>query len=240
MPATPDTDAVNIVLVHGAFADGSGWEAVYRSLRKAGFSVSVVQNPTISLAVDVQATRRVVAAQRGPVILVGHSYGGVVITEAGNDPNVVGLVYIAAFAPDKGESVSSLIKDPPPGAPVPPILPPQDGYLLLDRAKFRESFAGDVDPERAAFMADSQVPWGIEAVNGSIGEPAWRSKPSWYLVATDDRMIPAPAQRFMSQRAGATVVEVAGSHAVYVSQPAAVADLIVKAAKASEAMVHVG
>jgi pimeloyl-ACP methyl ester carboxylesterase len=240
MPATPDTDAVNIVLVHGAFADGSGWEAVYRSLRKAGFSVSVVQNPTISLAADVQATRRVVAAQRGPVILVGHSYGGVVITEAGNDPNVVGLVYIAAFAPDKGESVSSLIKDPPPGAPVPPILPPQDGYLLLDRAKFRESFAGDVDPERAAFMADSQVPWGIEAVNGSIGEPAWRSKPSWYLVATDDRMIPAPAQRFMSQRAGATVVEVAGSHAVYVSQPAAVADLIVKAAKASEAMVHVG
>ena len=153
MPATPHSDAVNIVLVHGGFVDGSGWEAVYRSLRKAGYPVSVVQNPTISLADDVQATRRVVAAQTGPVILVGHSYGGAVITEAGNDPKVVGLVYIAAFAPDRGESVSSLIKDPPPGVPVPPILPPQDGYLLLDKARFPDSFAGDVDPERAAFMA---------------------------------------------------------------------------------------
>lgn len=240
MLATPNSDAMNIVLVHGGFVDGSGWEAVYRFLRKEGFSASVVQNPTTSLAGDVQATRRVVAAQNGSVILVGHSYGGAVITEAGNDPKVVGLVYIAAFAPDKGESVASLIKDPPPGAPVPPILPPQDGYLLLDKAKFHDSFAGDVDPERAAFMADSQVPWGVEALGGSISEPAWKSKPSWYLVATDDRMIPPPAQRFMSKRAGATVVEVAGSHAIYVSQPAAVADLIVKAAKDSEAMAHVG
>ncbi len=240
MPATATPDAKNIVLVHGGFVDGSGWEAVYRSLRKDGLTVSIVQTATVSLADDVLATGRVVAAQNGPVILVGHSYGGVVITEAGNDPRVVGLVYIAAFAPDKGESVSSLIKDPPPGAPVPPILPPQDGYLLLDKAKFHTSFAGDVDPERAAFMADAQVPWGVEALSGTISEPAWKSKPSWYLVATDDRMIPPPAQRFMSQRAGATVIEVAGSHAIYVSQPAAVARLIAKAAKAGRAMAHSG
>jgi pimeloyl-ACP methyl ester carboxylesterase len=238
MPATLTSAARNIVLVHGGFVDGSGWEAVYGSLRKSGLTVSVVQNPTISLADDVKATRRVVAAQDGPVILVGHSYGGVVITEAGNDPKVVGLVYIAAFAPDKGESVSALIKDPPPGAPVPPILPPQDGYLLLDKTKFAASFAGDVDPERAAFMADAQVPWGVEALSGAISEPAWRSKPSWYLVATDDRMIPPPAQRFMSKRAGAVVIEVPGSHAIYVSQPAAVAGLIARAAEGSKAMAH--
>lgn len=231
MSGTPGSAARNVVLVHGGFVDGSGWEAVYRALRSHGLTVSIVQNPTISLADDVNATRRVVAAQKGPVILVGHSYGGAVITEAGNDPKVVGLVYIAAFAPDKGESVSTLIKDPPPGAPIPPILPPQDGYLLLDKGKFPASFAADIDPERAAFMADAQVPWGLEALSGTISEPAWRSKPSWYLVATDDRMIPPPAQRAMSKRAGATVVEVAGSHAIYVSQPAAVAELITKASK---------
>ena len=236
----PATQHPTIVLVHGGFVDGSGWVGLYKLLTKDGYRVSVVQNPTTSLRDDVAATKLVLDAQDQPVILVGHSYGGAVITEAGNDPKVVGLVYIAAFAPDKGESVSSLIKDPPPGAPVPPILPPQDGYLLLDKAKFRDSFAGDVDPERAAFMADSQVPWGVEALSGSISEPAWRSKPSWYLVATDDRMIPPPAQRIMSKRAGATVVEVAGSHAIYVSQPAAVADLIVQAAKGSEAVAHVG
>ncbi len=221
----------NVVLVHGGFVDGSGWEAVYRSLRRDGHTVSVVQNPTISLSDDVRVTKRVIAAQNGPVVLVGHSYGGVVITEAGNDPKVVALVYIATFAPDKGESVSSLIKDPPPGAPVPPILPPQDGYLFLDRAKFPASFAADVEPEKAEFMADSQVPWGVEALNGTVSQPAWKTKPSWYLIATDDRMIPPPAQRLMSKRAGATVVEVAGSHAVYVSQPDAVAALIVKAAR---------
>ena len=240
MPASPGSPAKNVVLVHGGFVDGSGWEAVYQLLRKEGLTVSVVQNPTISLADDAKATRRVVAAQNGPVLLVGHSYGGAVITEAGTDPKVVGLVYIAAFAPDKGESVGTLIKDPPPGAPVPPILPPQDGYLLLDKAKFAASFAGDVAPERAAFMADSQVPWGLEALNGPISEPAWRSKPSWYMVTTDDRMIPPPAQRFMSKRARATVVEVAGSHAIYVSQPAAVAGLIVKASMGAKAMAHSG
>jgi len=231
MPVTPSSASRNVVLVHGGFVDGSGWEAVYRSLRKDGHMVSVVQNPTISLADDVRATKRIIAAQNGPVILVGHSYGGAVITEAGNDPKVVGLVYIAAFAPDTGESVSSLIKDPPPGAPVPPILPPQDGYLFLDKAKFPASFAADVDVEKAEFMADSQVPWGLEALSGTISQPAWKTKPSWYLVATDDRMIPPPAQRFMSKRTGATVVEVSGSHAVYVSQPDAVAGLIAKAAK---------
>jgi pimeloyl-ACP methyl ester carboxylesterase len=230
MSEKPGLKAMNVVLVHGGFVDGSGWEGVYKILRKDGYTVSVVQNPTLSLADDVTATRRIVAAQDGPVVLVGHSYGGVVITEAGNDPKVARLVYIAAFAPDSGESVSTIIKDPPPGAPVPPILPPQDGYLFLDKAKFHASFAADVDSERAAFMADSQVPWGVDALSGSISEPAWKTKPSWYLVATDDKMIPPAAQRFMSKRAGSIVVEVAGSHAIYVSQPNAVAELIEQAA----------
>jgi pimeloyl-ACP methyl ester carboxylesterase len=230
MSTTPSAKAVSIVLVHGGFVDGSGWQGVYNILNKDGYKVSIVQNPTISLADDVAVTKRVLAAQPGPVILVGHSYGGVVITEAGNDPKVAGLVYIAAFAPDKGESVSALIKDPPPGAPVPPILPPQDGFLFLDNAKFAASFAADVDAETAQFMADSQVPWGVGALTGAISEPAWRSKPSWYLVATDDRMIPPPAQQLMSKRAGSTVVEAKGSHAIYVSQPVAVAALIKKAA----------
>src|SRR6202140_2782748 len=223
--------APSVVLVHGGFVDGSGWESVYEILRKDGYVVSIVQNPTTSLADDVAATKRVLATQSGPVILVGHSYGGAVITEAGNDPKVAGLVYITAFAPEKGESVSTLIKDPPPGAPVPPILPPQDGYILLDRAKFPAAFAADVDPKTASFMADSQVPWGVGALGGTISEPAWKTKPSWYLVATDDKMIPPPAQRLMAQRAGSTVVEVTGSHAIYVSKPEAVAALIEKAAK---------
>jgi pimeloyl-ACP methyl ester carboxylesterase len=231
MALTPVLAAVAIVLVHGGFVDGSGWERVYKILRKDGYTVSVVQNPTTSLADDVAVTKRAIAAQSDPVILVGHSYGGAVITEAGNDPKVVGLVYIAAFAPDKGESVSTLIKDPPPGAPVPPILPQQDGYLFLDKAKFAASFAADVDPATAAFMADSQVPWGAAALGGTISEPAWRTKPSWYLVTADDKMIPPPAQRSMSKRAGSTVIEVAGSHAIYVSQPSKVAAFIEQAAK---------
>ena len=221
----------NVVLVHGGFVDGSGWEGVYKALKKSGYAVTIVQNATTSLADDVATTKRAIALQNGPVILVGHSYGGAVITEAGTDPKVAGLVYIAAFAPDRGESVSTLIKDPVPGAPVPPIMPPVDGYLLLDKAKFPASFAGDVSPEKAAFMADSQVPWGVNALGGTISEPAWRTKPSWYLLTTDDKMIPAAAQRLMSKRAGATVVEVKGSHAIYVSQPQAVASLIEKAAK---------
>jgi pimeloyl-ACP methyl ester carboxylesterase len=224
------TPVKNIVLVHGGFVDGSGWEGVHKALKKSGYTVAIVQNPTISLADDVAVTKRTIAAQNGPVILVGHSYGGAVITEAGNDPKVAGLVYITAFAPDKGESVSSLIKDPPPGAPVPPILPPQDGFLFLDKGKFPAAFAGDVSPEAASFMADSQVPWGVEALGGAITQPAWRTKPSWYLVSTEDKMIPPDAQRAMSKRAGSTVVEVKGSHAVYVSQPQAVAHLIEQAA----------
>src|SRR6266542_5822529 len=227
-----------VVLVHGGFVDGSGWEDVYKILWKDGYNVSIFQNPTLSLADDVAATKRIVARERGTVILVGHSYGGVVITEAGNDPKVVGLVYIAAFAPDKGESVAALIKDPPPGAPVPPILPPQEGFLFLDREEFHAAFAGDLSAEEAAFMADSQVPWGVDALGGTISEPAWRSKPSWYLVTTDDRMIPPPAQRTMAERAGSTVVEVAGSHSIYISQPAAVAGLIEQAAAAVELVTH--
>jgi pimeloyl-ACP methyl ester carboxylesterase len=223
-----------VVLVHGGFVDGSGWQEVYRLLREDGYRVSIVQNPTLSLEGDAASAQRTIDVQGEPVILVGHSYGGAVITEAGNDPNVAALVYIAAFAPDTGESVNTLIADPPPGAPVPPILPPQDGFLFLDRDKFHASFAADLPAEQAAFMADSQVPWGVDALGGTISEAAWRSKPSWYLVATDDRMIPPPAQRSMAERAGATVVEAAGSHSIYVSQPAAVAELIEQAA--SEAL----
>jgi len=238
MAENTDATSVAVVLVHGGFVDGSGWEDVYRILRKDGYSVSVVQNSTTSLADDVAATKRVLAMQNMPVVLVGHSYGGVVITEAGNDPKVAGLAYIAAFAPDAGESVAALIKDPPPGAPVPPILPPENGFLALDKKKFHESFAADVEADKAAFMADSQVPWGVEALSGTITKPAWKSKPSWYLVATDDKMIPPPAQHFMSKRAGATVVEEKGSHAVYVSKPEAVAALIKKAANGVRSAAH--
>jgi pimeloyl-ACP methyl ester carboxylesterase len=223
----------NVVLVHGGFVDGSGWQGVYDLLVADGYNVSIVQNPTISLEGDVAVTTRVLDAQDGPTVLVGHSYGGAVITEAGTHEKVAALGYIAAFAPDKGESVGLLVADPAPGAPVPPILPPQDGFLFLDRSKFADSFAADVPAGLAAFMADAQVPWGVDALGGTISEPAWRVKPSWYLVATDDRMIPPPVQRSMSERAGATVVEVPGSHAIYVSQPQAVANLIKQAAEAS-------
>jgi pimeloyl-ACP methyl ester carboxylesterase len=221
-----------VVLVHGGFVDGSGWQGVYDLLKADGYRVRVVQNPTLSLEGDVAATRWVIDAHEGPVVLVGHSYGGAVITEAGTHKDVAALVYIAAFAPDKGESVNTLIADPPPGAPVPPILPPRDGFLLLDREKFAGSFAADLPAEQAAFMADSQLPWGVDALGGAITEPAWRTRPSWYLVASNDRMIPPPAQRAMSERAGSTVVESPGSHAVYLSQPAAVAALIHEAATA--------
>ncbi|MET7481950.1 alpha/beta hydrolase [Streptomyces sp. NPDC005538] len=236
MSTTQETGAAkNVVLVHGGFVDGSGWRGVYDALRADGFNVSVVQNPTLSLEGDVATTRRVLDAQDGPTVLVGHSYGGAVISEAGTHPNVSTLVYITAFAPDKGESVNTLIADPPPGAPVPPILPPVDGFLFLDREKFAASFAGDLPAAAAQFLADSQVPWGLDALGGAISEPAWRSKPSFYLVATDDRMIPPPAQRFMAERAGATVAETGGSHAVYVSKPAEVAAFIKKAASGTTA-----
>ncbi|WP_405534768.1 alpha/beta hydrolase [Streptomyces sp. NBC_00075] len=220
----------NVVLVHGGFVDGSGWQGVHEILEQDGYNVSVVQNPTLSLEGDAAAVRLVLDAQDGPVVLVGHSYGGAVISQAGTHPKVAALVYIAAFAPDKGESVNTLIADPPPGAPVPPILPPREGFLFLDPERFAEAFAADLPAGQAAFLADSQVPWGVDALTGAVVEPAWRVRPSWYLVATDDRMIPPPAQRVMAERAGSQVVEVAGSHAVYVSRPTEVAALIKQAA----------
>ncbi|HLK39291.1 MAG TPA: alpha/beta hydrolase [Polyangiaceae bacterium] len=225
----------SVVLVHGAFADGSGWKGVYKILTRAGYPVTIVQNPTISLADDVAVTRRAIGAQSGPVILVGHSYGGVVISEAGNDPNVAALVYIAAFAPDKGESIQTLSANPPPGAPEPPFLPPRDGFVLLDRSRFAAAFAADVDADDAAFMAASQVPCGVGAISGAVTTPAWRTKPSWYLLTTADKMIPPPAQHSMAKRAGATVVEVEGSHAILVSKPEVVASLIERAAAATPA-----
>ena len=221
-----------VVLVHGGFVDGSGWQGVYDLLKADGYRVCVVQNPTLSLDGDVAATRWVIDAQDGPVVLVGHSYGGAVITEAGPHEDVAALVYIAAFVPDKGESVNTLIGGFPADGPQPPILPPRDGFLLLDRENFAASFAADLPAEQAAFMADSQIPWGVDAPGGQVTEPAWRTKPSWYLVTTEDRMIPPTAQRTMSERAGSTVFEVPGSHAIYVSQPAAVAALIHDAATA--------
>ena len=232
--STTRTDPA-ILLIHGGFVDGSGWQQVYSMLRAQGLNVSIVQNPTASLVDDVAFTKRLIAAQPGKVLLVGHSYGGVVVTEAGNDPRVAGLVYITAFAPDVGESVAKLIANPPPGAPVPPILPPEEGFLMLDRARFAESFAADVEADLADFMAASQVPWGIAALTGEVTQAAWKDKPSWYLVAGDDKMIPPPAQRQMAQRAKATVRETGGSHAVYVSRPAEVARII---AEAAEVIAH--
>jgi pimeloyl-ACP methyl ester carboxylesterase len=191
-----------------------------------------VQNPTVSLQADVAATKMIIGEKSEPVVLVGHSYGGTVITEAGNHPKVAALVYIAGWVPDAGESQETLIGRVPSDVPSAgdAILPPQDGFLLLDRGKMPASFAGDLNADEGAFMADSQVPWGLEALSSTISEAAWRSKPSWYLVATEDRMIPPQLQRWMSERAGATVEEAAGSHAIYVSRPDVVAALIEKAA----------
>lgn len=228
------SDKVSIVLVHGGFVDGSGWQGVHAILTSEGYEVIVVQNPTVTLTDDVAVTRRAIAAAKHPVVLVGHSYGGVVVTEAGNDPKVRAIAYIAAFAPDTGESVETLIANPPPGAPVPPILPPQDGFLRLDSGKFGASFAADVDPGTARFMADSQVPWGVNALSGKVTRPAWKSKPTYYLVAADDRMIPPPAQRVMAKRAGSQLAEANGSHAIYVSRPADVAKLIKQAAEGAK------
>lgn len=220
----------NVVLVHGGFVDGSGWLGVYKILKQKGYDVSIVQNPTISLEGDAAVTKMALDGLQGPAVLVGHSYGGAVITQAGTHPKVEALVYITAFAPDKGESVNTLIANPPAGAPVPPILPPQDGFLLLDKSKFAASFAADVDPALAEFMAVSQVPWGVDALGGQITDPAWKHKPSWYLLVADDKMIPLPAQEFMCKRAGAQSAQVGGNHAIYVSNPRAVADCIETAA----------
>jgi pimeloyl-ACP methyl ester carboxylesterase len=214
----------NIVLVHGAFVDGTTWRAVYDLLTGDGFHVSVVQNPTLSLAGDAAATRSVIDAQDGPVVLVGHSYGGAVITEAGTHDKVTALVYIAAFVPDRGESVQTLGGHP--SAPGSPILTAPDGFMFQDRVRFPDSFGADLPAADAVFMAQSQVPWGVDAMVGQVTEPAWRGKPSWYLIATEDRMISTSAQYAMATRANATTVEVAASHAVYMSQPGAVTALI--------------
>jgi pimeloyl-ACP methyl ester carboxylesterase len=219
-----------IVLVHGAFVDGSGWQGVYRILRDAGHAVVVLQHSTASLTEDVAVTRRAIAACPGDVVLVGHSYGGVIITEAGNDPKVSALVYVAAFAPDAGESVASISASAPKGSG-PPILPIGNGFLVLDTAKFREAFAADVTPDIVQFMADAQLPWGARALEEKISEPAWKHKPSWYLVPAQDRMIPPDAQRGMAARAGAKVQVIDGSHAVYVANPVPVAAWILQAAQ---------
>ncbi len=222
--------ARSVVLVHGGFVDGSGWQGVHELLAADGYRVAVVQHPTQSLEQDAAYTRQVIDSLDGPVVLAGHSYGGAVITEAGLHDKVAALVYVAAFAPDKGESVNTLIAGFPADGPQPPILPPVDGFLFLDRDKFHDSFAGDLPAGQAAFMADSQVPWGVNALGGTISEAAWRIKPSWYLLTTEDRMIPPSAQRDMAERTGAAVTEVPASHSVYVSRPAAVASLIKQAA----------
>jgi pimeloyl-ACP methyl ester carboxylesterase len=226
--STPAT----IVLVHGSFVDGSGWRPVYDLLTRDGHRVAVVQIPTLSLPDDAAATRLVIDAQDGPVVLVGHSYGGAVISEAGTHPDVAALVYISAFAPDKAESVNTLLAGFPADGPQPPILPPRDGLLFLDRDQFHAAFAADLPASLAAFMADAQVPSTVGALGGQVTDAAWRTRPSWYLVTTEDRMIPPAAQRTMAQRAGSDVVEVAGSHSTYISHPAAVADLIKQAATA--------
>ena len=223
----------NIVLVHGAFADGSGWQGVYDQLTADGYRVAVVQNPTLSLAGDAAATRQVLDGLGGPAVLAGHSYGGAVITQAGSHPHVAALAYISAYAPDEGESLSTLIADAPTDAPAPPILPPQNGLLFLDRDKFAAAFAADLPEKLAAFMADSQVGFGVDALNEVVSEPAWQTKPSWYLVTTQDHMIPPGQQRAMSERAKAAVTETPGSHATYISHPAVVAQLIKQAANAA-------
>jgi len=223
---------VSIVLVHGAFVDASGWQKVYDILSKDGYEVLVAQNSTATLDGDVAVTEQVIARAKHPVILVGHSYGGAVITEAGNDPKVQSLVYIAAFAPEAGESVETLISEPVPGVTPVPILPPQDGFLIVDPAKFPSSFAADVDPTITAFMAASQVPWGQQAVGTKISKAAWKDKPTYFMITTNDHMVPTEAQRAMAKRAKAMSVEIASSHAVMLSHPQDVANFIESASAA--------
>jgi pimeloyl-ACP methyl ester carboxylesterase len=224
------TSAKNIVIVHGAFADGSGWEGVARILANDGYNVTIVQNPTVSLASDVNATKNALLEQKGPVVLVGHSYGGEVITQAGNDPKVKSLVYVAAFVPDAGESLQSLSARPE-FAPGPPVLPPSNGFLVLDRAKFAEAFAADVARDKARFLAAAQVPLALQTFTDPITTVAWKTKPSYYILTSRDRMIPPAAQKMMATRAKSVQVEIKGaSHAVYLSQPEKVAKVIERAA----------
>ena len=226
LPAKAADKPLSVVLVHGAFVDASGWRGVFDRLTRDGYEVLVVQNPTITLDDDVAVTKRAIARARHPVILVGHSYGGSVITEAGNDPKVRSLVYLAAFVPDAGESVAKLAEKPVPGEPQAPLLPPTDGFLIVDPAKFPAAFAADVDASTTAFMATAQVPWGLNAVGGIVSSAAWKSKPSYYMVATEDHMVPPTAQRTMASRARAHVQEIRSSHAVMMSHPDEVAAFI--------------
>lgn len=229
---SPTGSGTSIVLVHGAFVDASGWQPVYERLTQQGHEVLVVQNPTITLAGDVEATRRAIAAAQFPVVLVGHSYGGAVITEAGDHPKVKALAYIAAFVPDVGESVAELNEAPvEPGEAKAPVIPPQDGYLVVEPARFAAAFAADFDPAVAGFMAAAQVPWGLGAASAPLSRAAWKTKPSFYLVATDDRMVPPSSQRRMAARAGARLFEIHSSHAAMLSHPLDVSNFIVTAAE---------
>ena len=219
----------NVVLVHGAWADGSSWQGVHDVLRSRGYNVSIVQNPLTSLADDVAAVNRVLARQDSPALLVGHSYGGMVITEAGGGANVAGLVYIAAFVPDAKESVTTLIQ----GGEQAPLQPSSDGFLFFDPAIFPQAFAQDLPATQGAFLATAQIPPAGVAFGTPISQVAWKTRRSWYVLATEDRIIPPAAQRQMATRANAAITEVRGSHAIYVSQPKAVADAIDAAAKAA-------
>ncbi|AVQ02691.1 alpha/beta hydrolase [Caulobacter segnis] len=227
--AKPPTQPVSIVLVHGAFVDASGWKAVYDILTQDGYEVLVVQNPTITLDGDVAATRRIIATATKPVLLVGHSYGGAVITEAGADPKVGGLVYIAALAPDVGESVFELATRPAPEGG-PPLLPPSDGFIIVDPVKFPSAFAPDADPSLARFMAAAQIPWGLAAVQTKLTTAAWKDKPVSWMLTTEDHMVPPSIQRFMAARTKANIVEIKSSHAVMLSHPREVAAFVEKAA----------
>ena len=223
---------LSIVLVHGAFVDGSGWQTVHAILSARGYEVLVVQNPTITLEGDVAATERVIGQARHPVVLVGHSYGGAVITQAGDHPKVAAVVYIAAFVPDVGESVASLSEHPTePGEAKAPVLPPLDGFLMVDPERFPQAFAADVGVERTRFMAAAQVPWGLDALTAKVTRTAWKSKPAHYMIAVNDLMIPPGAQRRMARRAGARMVEIESSHAVMLARPYEAATFIEGAAR---------
>ena len=219
---------MNIVLVHGAWVDGSGWQGIHEILHARGYNVSIVQNPLTSLAEDVAATERVLARQAGPSLLVGHSYGGAVITQAGNAANVAGLVYVAAFVPDAGESIESLIEGEAPA----PLQPSADGFLFFNPALFPQVFAHDLTTVQGAFLAAAQVPPAGAAFGTKVSRAAWKTRRSWYVLATEDRVIPPAAQRQMAKRANAPITDVRGSHAVYFSQPRAVAEAIDAAARA--------
>jgi pimeloyl-ACP methyl ester carboxylesterase len=222
----------NIVLVHGAFADGSGFKKLYTILKGHGYKVSIVANPNTSIEDDVAATNRVLDRQDGPVILVGHSYGGGIITIAGNSPKVAGLVYIAAFSPDEGESMGKLLSTYP-ADPKSGLLPPVNGFIWYDLAKFHSGFCADIPKEKAAFMAIAQVPVAADAFAYVFKDVAWKTKPSWHIVATQDHSLSPDAERFMGKRAGGKVFEIKSSHVIFLSHPAAVADIIEAAAKAT-------